>query len=937
MVKGSGTSFSFTTDTLLFSMQKSGNITNESPLVITQTFIGSNRSVLIQGVDLLPGTANFFIGENPDNWHSNLSTYGSVKYSELYPGIDLLYKGNGSVLKREFIVKPGADPSGIRMRYSGADMLSLAPSGVLNITAGSGSLTESRPVCYQDINGSRVEIGAHFILSQENELTIQPDTYNPAYPLVIDPELVYSTYLGGSGSDTGRSIIVDAGGNAYVAGYTAGSFPTTADVLQTAFGGGTWDVFVTKINPSGSDQIYSTYIGGTGSDGACDIAVDTMGNAYMTGWTGGSFPITASAYQTTYGGGLSDAFVTKLNPTGSILEYSTYLGGAAEDVGYGIMEDGGGNAYVTGHTRGSFPVNTGDYQTTYGGGLSDAFISKLDSSGSSLVISTYLGGGGEDMGRRIAVDSEGNIYVTGYTGSNSIVGNFPITAGAFQTTNGGGWYDIFVTKLHRDGGFLPYSTYLGGSGNDEAYDIAVDTGGNAYVTGLTSGSFPTLADDYQTTYGGGEYDALVTKLNPSGSSTVISTYLGGAGDERGRGIAVDVDGNILVTGITTGSFPTTPGAFQTTFGGGAGDAFVTKLHRDGGFLLYSTYFGAAGNDEGFGIAADTGGNAYVTGMTSGSFPTTAGSYQQIFGGVTDAFIGKFSFSVTCDSVGSFLNGYWYIDQDRSGTWTRRDVSSGPFGASGAIPLVNDNRLTVYNDGYWYTDQNNNGVWDTPDTIWGPFGGAPGATPLIIDGHISVFLDGYWYVDQDDDQVWTVDDAIYGPFGTVTGATPLIINERLAVFLDGVWYIDQDNSGTWTGGDVVSGPFGTAAGSFPLLVDGHLAVFLNGYWYVDQDNTGTWSGGDVSFGPFGGAPGSTPFVIHQATGSTSITEVKSAVTVPSVQTPSVTTPQSVPTVSIPERRQMSPGLAGAASRQGTGNPLEVRTLVQPGVKHSSLTP
>jgi hypothetical protein len=921
MVKGSGTSFSFTKDSLLFSLQKPGNITNESPQVITQTFTGSNDSVIISGDDLLPGTANFFIGENPDNWRSNLSTFGSVRYHDLYPGIDLVYRGNGSVLKREFIVAPGVDPVLIRMKYSGADSMIVEPSGDLNITAGPGSLSESRPFCYQEINGNRKEVGVRYIFSAGNELTFQVNAYDPFYELVIDPALVYSTYLGGSGADYGRGIAVDGSGSVYVTGMTSGSFPTTSGAFDTIFGGvSVWDAYVTKLDSAGTSLAYSTYLGGSGDDSGYRIAVDTGGNAYVAGNTGSSnFPTTTDVYQATYGGGTNDAFVTKLNSAGTSLEYSTYLGGSGEDEGRCIAVDGSGNAYVTGQTTGSFPTTTGAYQTTYGGS-GDAFVTKLNSAGTSLVYSTYLGGSKEDEGRGIAIDGRGYAYVVGRTS-----GSFPIVGGLNPYR--GGLYDGFMADLNSSGSSLVFSDYRGWDGSDSLEDVTVDGSGNFYMTGFSTG--PSMW-------------VTVWKYGPDFSSLFYHETIEGSGSECGLDISVDGNGNAYVTGYTDSTdFPTTADAYQTAYGGGTSDAFVMKVDSAGN-TNYLTYLGGSGVDQGSGIAVDSGGNAFITGYTASSnFPTTAGAYQAGYGNSGDAFITKFSLPnpVTTDRIGSYLDGFWYIDQDNSGTWTSGDVTSGPFGAAGARPVVISNHFAVFKDGYWYIDSNCNGFWDSSDTTAGPFGAASGAIPLIINGHKSAFLNGYWYIDQDDSGTWTSGDVISGPFGAAVGATPLIINNRLAVFLNGYWYIDQDNTGTWTSGDVISGPFGTIAGSVPFLVDGHLAVFLNGYWYVDGDNTGTWSGGDTSFGPFGGAAGSTPFVIHQATGSTSIRsadEVQS-VTKPSVRTPSVNTPASVPRVDIPRRQQMSPELAGPAPQTGAKNPLDVKTVVQPEVKQPPLIP
>jgi hypothetical protein len=418
-----------------------------------------------------------------------------------------------------------------------------------------------------------------------NDPTCPPCTGGDAFVTKLNPTgtgLVYSTFLGGSGSDEGIGIAVDTAGGAYVTGMTTSSdFPTTAGAFRSSGGG----AFVTKLNPTGSALIYSTHLGGIAGTG---IAVDTAGSAYVTGYAGFDFPTTPGAFDTTppirdfNGFGNIDSFVTKLHSTGSILLYSTYLGGSGHDHAFSIAVDADGNAYVTGRTDShDFPATAGAVDTTYNGD-GDVFVTKLNPAGSALVYSTYLGGGGGDQGRGIAVDAAGNAYVTGSTGSS----NFPTTAGSFQPIFGSRRFvsdaDAFVTKLNPEGSTLVYSTYLGGNANDNGFGIAVDAAGNAYVTGNTDSSdFPTTATAFDTTFNGG-VDAFVTKLDPTGSSLLYSTYLGGGGElgEAGTGIAVDTAGNAYVTGVTSSSdFPTTPGAFQTSPGGGQ-DAFVAKIAHD---------------------------------------------------------------------------------------------------------------------------------------------------------------------------------------------------------------------------------------------------------------------------------------------------------------------------------------------------------------------
>ena len=482
-------------------------------------------------------------------------------------------------------------------------------------------------------------------------------------PLILDPVLVYSTYLGGSGTFA-QSIAVDGAGSAYVTGTPGGSFPTNAGAAQTT-PGGSQDAFVTKLNSTGSALVYSTYLGGSDNDIGNGIAVDGAGNAYVTGYTQfPDFPTTSGAAQTTFGGDL-DAFVTKLDVTGSRLDYSTHLGGGGFDFGFNIVVDGAGSAYVTGYTRPTnfpsteFPTTAGAHQPTNAGEF-DAFVTKLDASGSMLVYSTYLGGSDTETGQDIAVDGTGNAYVTGITDST----DFPTTAGAVQSTHAGGVNDVFVTKLNATGSGLVYSTYLGGSDSDLGYGIAVDGAGSAHVTGHTlSTDFPTTAGAVQTTSAGGFGDAFVTKLGATGIRLVFSTYLGGSGSagDAGFDIALDAGGSAYVTGYTTSAdFPTTAGAFQATHAGGDFDAFVTKLGVTGAGLVFSTYLGGSAFERAFGIAVDGAGSAYVTGSTrSTNFPTTAGAFQTTHSGSEvedEAFIAKIATLPT--SVDECKNGGW---------------------------------------------------------------------------------------------------------------------------------------------------------------------------------------------------------------------------------------------------------------------------------------
>jgi uncharacterized protein (TIGR03437 family) len=458
--------------------------------------------------------------------------------------------------------------------------------------------------------------------------------------------LGFSTYLGGSGfsrNEEAFDLAVDADGNAYVTGRTfSANFPVTTGAVQTSHGGGTFsDAFVTKIDAAGKNLVYSTYLGGSGEDSGTGIAAAADDSAYVTGATASSnFPTTKGAFQTAPGGS-SDSFVAKLSPEGSTLAYSTLLGGNGTDAAVGIAVDSSGNAYVTGTTSSTnFPTTTGAFQTSGAGGV-EGFVSKLNGEGSALVYSTYLGGEGQDNTSGIAVDSEGNAYVTGWTYSK----NFPTTAGAFQTAFAGGYTDAFVSKLDAGGAALRYSTLLGGTGDDDGRRVAVDTSGSAYVTGRTNSiNFPTTPEAFQTSARGG-YDGYVAKLNAEGTALAYSTYLGGSGSDWGAGLAVDASGNAHVTGLTnSANFPTSADRIQRSRRPGW-EAFVVKLDAAGKTPLYSSYLGGLGDDIGAAIAVDSAGNAYVTGQTgSADFRITPEAFQQAAGNSNNPFVTKIDFS-----------------------------------------------------------------------------------------------------------------------------------------------------------------------------------------------------------------------------------------------------------------------------------------------------
>ncbi len=598
--------------------------------------LGANPAPAVIGLDPLPGHSNYLIGNNPLNRHSDIPTYARVAYRGVYPGVDLVYYGNQGQLEYDFIVAPGADPAAIRFQVEGAGAATTDAAGNLVLHAGAGDVVEHAPVLYQEVAGVRQPVSGRFVLQDGGRVGFQVGAFDRSRALVIDPVLAYSTYLGGLGSDAGMSIAVDAAGNAYVTGVTASAnFPTTSGTFQTtAQGGG--DAFVAKLNAAGTQLVYATYLGGSGSDGATGIAVDATGSAYVTGSTSsGDFPVTSDAFQTGNHGS-NDAFVAKLSADGTQLVYGTYLGGSGSDGATGIAVDAAGNAYVTGQTSSpDFPATPGAFQTSRPG-VENGFVAKLSADGTALAYATYLGGSSEDGATGIAVDGTGNAYVTGYTAST----NFPVTPGAYQTSNHGG-DDAFAAKLNAAGTQMVYATYLGGLANDEGTAITVDGAGNAYITGTTdSANFPTTLGAFQTRKSGGA-DAFVAKLSAAGTQLVYATFLGGSGSDGGTGVAVDTAGNAYVTGYTSSlDFPTTPDAIQLTRRGRQ-DAFVAKLNATGAALAYATYLGGTGTNIGTAVAVDATGDAYVIGSTdAANFPTTPDAFQTGNHGGQDAFVAK---------------------------------------------------------------------------------------------------------------------------------------------------------------------------------------------------------------------------------------------------------------------------------------------------------
>lgn len=627
--------------------------------VLRMRLIGASRSARIVALDELPGKVNYFIGSHPQDWRSDVPTYAKVGYKGIYPGIDLTYYGNQGRLEYDFAVAPGADPETIQFAIeTGKSKLEdreqhtrIAANGDLIVESGDDEFRFRRPIVYQPLGGAaatdllakgalgqRRSVSGHFVLLAKERAGFVVGQYDHSKPLIIDPTLVYSSYLGGSAADSANAIAVDSSGNAYVAGKTASSNFPTASAEQS--GAANFPAaFVTKINASGSAILYSTYLGEQSI--ASGIAVDSSGDAYVTGG-GQGIPTTSGAFQTQAASGA--AFVVKLSAAGNQVTYGTYFGDNVTSSN-AIAVDSAGDAAITGTTASqSLPiVNAAKSQCSScgpgGPAGQNSYVAKFNASGSALVFSTYLGGSTTGQGNGIAVDSTGNIYVTGMTKAT----DFPTTSGAFQASFGGGSAHAYVTKFSPAGSIV-YSTYLGGSSYDTGLAIAVDSSDNVYVTGSTqSVDFPTL-NAYQSVYSSqkqaaGYTSAFVTKLNAAGSGIIYSTYLEGSESDGGSAIAVDSSGDVYVAGATRSSDFPTANAVQAIYGGSE-DGFVTELAPGGNSLVYSTYMGGSGQDMATAIAVDSSADTYVAGSTQSTDFPTANPFQAASGGAGDAFVAK---------------------------------------------------------------------------------------------------------------------------------------------------------------------------------------------------------------------------------------------------------------------------------------------------------
>jgi len=646
--KAEAHSIFFTKDNVVLATVK-----DEQPVSFSTTVAGINPDVTVTGVDPQQGTANFYIGNDPKEWQTGLPTYGGVLYQNILPGIDLTYKGNNGLLKREFTVAPGADPATIVITYEGIDNLAYGPDGTLEVTTPSGVMTEAAPVAYQVINGQNVAVPAQYSILGAGKVGFNLGSYDKAYSLVIDPQLKYSNYLGGALNDRALGVAVDQLGYAYITGYTTSTnFPVKAAWDTTGWTkNGYSDVFLTKISPDGKTLVYSTYLGGNATDVGNGIVLYSTNYSYLTGYTESlNFPVAGGGapHSSSFS---ADAFVANFNNLGQ-LQMSTCFGGTNTDVGTSITTVDGSYVDVTGYTNSDtidgFPAPTDGSLFNLGiaSGAYDAFVVTVFSSG-SLGHVGYYGGSDNDWGLGIAADSSNNEYITGWTQSQ----NLTLVNPAVGYNSGG--KDAFVAKYDTSY-LIAYSTYLGGSGNDEGHGITLEnnTLGYAYITGVTFSPdfpiqdpfFPFNGPNYYTSNFG---DAFITKMDPAGDTFNWSTYLGGQNSDSGQAIALDANNNIYVTGYTKSydfplNNPLTGFGTKHPFT----DVFISMVNANlTQPLNFSTFYGGGLDEVGTGIGVTNITNITVCGYTSSYDFPTFNSYKYInkfdgskYGGWDDGFV-----------------------------------------------------------------------------------------------------------------------------------------------------------------------------------------------------------------------------------------------------------------------------------------------------------
>ncbi len=810
----------------------------------------SPSGIAVSGVRPIAAKANLLVGSDRRSWRTGLPLFDAIRYTGIWPGVELNYAAADGQLKAEYVVAPGAAVEPILLRFDGNPRIQ--DDGSLRVKTSSGDFVESKPVCYQLIQGERKEVPGGFRETPDGAVGFWTADYDHTQPLVIDPSILLSGYFGGDSEDTITGVSVDSLSNVVVAGWTSSNNLPTTGGFQENYDGNV-DAFVAAFTPNGGSLIYCTYLGGSSDDRAFGLAVDSARNVYVTGQTSSTnFPV-AGSYQKRLTG-TRDAFVTKLNPAGNALIYSTYLGGSSEVIGYAIAVSSAYNAVVVGDTTSSnLPVTAGVAQPKFGGSQ-DAFVANLSPTG-GLIFLTYLGGNGVDHASSVAVGSAGAFYIGGYTYST----NFP-TVNAFQPKSGGG-QDGFVARLLAAGNSLSFSTYFGGTGGSNANPEEVNAiclnpqGTMVYVAGTTSSSnFPVTAGAYQSALRG-ETDGFVADFNVHGVLQQ-STYLGGSLNDSITAMALDFYGYPYVTGSTDSpDFPVQQ-PIQSTNAGDM-DAFVAKLNLTLSSVTWSTYLGGWGNDGANAIAVDFYTSVLVAGQTSsGNFPAV-GNLQPYSTEVLSSFVTKlkpnFTLGVAYASNGqlAFTTDPWHVATDIQTTF---------YGESTDIPIAGDwtgtgtKEIGIFRNGTWYLDTNGNGILDSADQVvqWGQAGDIPVVGDWLGTGRIALGLyrQGTFILDQSGHLTGIptgLSDATfaYGQAGDLPVAADWNGSgtAKVGVFNNGLWQVDY--SGTRNFQNAVSYTYGQA-GDLPVVGDwdssgrpSKIGIYRQGLWVLNYDGNNQW--------------------------------------------------------------------------------------------------
>ena len=831
---------------------------------VAMRFVRSNTNARIEGAEPMAGRANFFLGGDSAKWVTDVPLQGAVVYRELWPGIDMVYAGNGRTLKSEFRVRAGADAGLVRWTYSAPFRASVSPDGSLSVSGEGMDLREDAPVIYQEKNGARIDVPGAFQTFADGSVGFRVSDYDRDLPLIIDPTLTFSTFIGGNGQDQGTAVALDPSGNAYMAGWTNSSNFAQSGPAKFRSYSGSMDAFVAKFSALGDKLVYCTYLGGSGDDRALALAVDSSGNAYLTGYTTSTnFPVSSIAPIQGRLAGKRNAFVTRLNSAGNGLVYSTYVGGEGTDTANGIAIDPSGHAFITGDTTSvGFPTTAGAFQRANTGGQ-DAFVAEVNLNGTTLLFSTYLGGSADDHAGAIAVSASGNVFVTGSTRSM----DFP-SVNAIQPTSGGN-QDAFVTGLASGGKTLLFSTYLGGSGGtvglvEEGDGIVLDSSSNIVVAGTTSSlNFPVTSTGFQQAYAGGNTDGFLTKLDPTGKTMIYSTYIGGSSVDHVTGVATDPVGYTYVAGYTASQdFPSMRGTQNSNRG--EYDGFLCKLNPAGSGLAYATYIGGTGIDAVTGIAVDQFGSAVLGGYTaSGDFPIAGvlGVAQKYKYGTVTAFLSKVTsgwIPIVADPVSSTI--IFSIDQahDRGSDGVVSTLRTFGFGQPGDTPVFGDwngsgtTKVGIVRGNVWMLDYNGNGVWDGPSGGDRQFTFGTVGTPIVGDWNGSGTVKAGWV----SSGYWTLDFSGLIQ-GVNTGLAPKsfyfgapsdipVVGDwsgngvtKMGIVRAGVWWIDWNGDYIWDGRDRVFS-FGLPTDK-PVTGDwdgsglSRPGVYRGGTWVLDYDS------------------------------------------------------------------------------------------------------